>query len=242
MGIEMLGPLEIVHGSFTLAFVLLSIIIGIRMVTKYAKSKHFEHITLGLGWIFLSSAWWGSAFSFLTIIFIGDAIGEIIFLFIGNAFIPLAIIFWLYSFSTILFPDKKKMLMSIILLICIPYEIVLITFLIIDPSVVGTIEGTFYSRPNILSAVFQAFALVVTIITGVIFSLQSMKVDKPEVKWRGRFLLLAFFSLTIGSLLDIFIAREAFSLVIIRLVLMASAIEYYLGFFLPEKLANWLIK
>ncbi len=69
-----------------------------------------------------------------------------------------------------------------------------------------------------------------------------MKAEDPKIQWRGRFLLLAFLSLTFGSFLDILTADNAFILVFIRLLLMASAVEYYFSFFLPNKLANLLIK
>ncbi len=242
MGIESLDQLEIVHGTFTLIFVIVSLIVGIRILIKYRISKKIEHITLGLAWIFLSSAWWGSSFSFFSILIINVPLNSFSFLFIGNVFIPIAIITWLYSITHIFKPELEKKVLLVALIAFGTYEFFLIFFLFTNPSIVGTIESKFYSKPNLFSALFQLCALSITIITGTIFSIKSMKSEDPKIQWRGRFLLLAFLTLTIGSFLDILTATNAFMLVFIRLLLMASAVEYYFSFFLPDKLANLLIK
>ena len=69
-----------------------------------------------------------------------------------------------------------------------------------------------------------------------------MKVDIKVIQWRGRFMLIAFISFTIGALFDSAIPMSSLTIVLIRLLLISSAIEYYLGFFFPDRLANWLIK
>jgi hypothetical protein len=56
---------EILYGILSVIFVFIAIIIGLRILTKYFELKMKELITVGLALIFLSSAWWGSAFSFL---------------------------------------------------------------------------------------------------------------------------------------------------------------------------------
>ncbi|MBD3253808.1 MAG: hypothetical protein GF383_01880 [Candidatus Lokiarchaeota archaeon] len=65
-----------------------------------------------------------------------------------------------------------------------------------------------------------------------------------------RFLLIAFISLAIslleGPYASIFGEQITFFTLIViyifRFFLISSGIEYYFGFFLPEKLENWLIK
>ena len=89
---------------------------------------------------------------------------------------------------------------------------------------------------------FQIFAVFTTLVTGILFSKESMKVKDPLIKLKGKFLLVAFISFTIGALLDALLAFTPLNLVIVRLILISSAIEYYFGFFVPKRLANWIIQ
>ena len=72
----------------------------------------------------------------------------------------------------------------------------------------------------------------------MLFSIKSIKVDDPEVKLKGKFLLIGFLSFSAASIMDALIADQLIILLIARLILISSAIEYYLGFFLPKALAN----
>jgi hypothetical protein len=79
------------------------------------------------------------------------------------------------------------------------------------------------------------------LITGIIFAIKSMRLDDPEVQWKGRFLLLAWISFGIGAILDASLPLNALTIIIIRLILISSAIEFYFGFFLPKKISEKLI-
>jgi hypothetical protein len=240
MGLESLTELEILLGSFTLTLTLISFIVGLKILLKYFSYKQKEYITVGLTWIFLSSAWWGSSFSFLFIILFNTPLDAFTFLLLGNAFIPVAICCWMYSFCKLAYPNLKKKLLPIYFTICILYEIFLIIFLLIDPKIIGTLEGNFYSQPNLYAMIFQVFGVLTTIITGVLFSRNSMRSDDPRIRLKGKFLLIAFISFTIGALFDAAIPLTPITLVIVRLILISSAFEYYLGFLLPDRIANWL--
>jgi len=69
-------------------------------------------------------------------------------------------------------------------------------------------------------------------------SIKSIKVNNPEVQLKGKILLLGFMSFSIASVLDATVSDITFILIIIRLILISSAVEYYLGFFLPKVLAK----
>jgi hypothetical protein len=59
---------------------------------------------------------------------------------------------------------------------------------------------------------------------------------------KGKFLFLAWISFALGAVLDAALPLTAFSLVIIRIVLISSAIEFYFGFFLPKKLSEKIVR
>ncbi|MBD3253756.1 MAG: hypothetical protein GF383_01620 [Candidatus Lokiarchaeota archaeon] len=242
MGLESLTQLELSLGLFTFIWTLISLLVGVRIFSKYFSQKQKELLTVGLAWIFLSSAWWGSAFSFLSIIISNQPLDTFSFLFLGNFFLPIAICCWIYSFCNLGFPSIKKILLPVYLVICVIFDIFLLVFLFTDPRIVGSVEGNFYSQPNLFALVFQLFAAATTIVTGLIFSIDSIKSDDSKVKLKGKFLLLAFVSFTIGALFDAAIPLNIVSLVIVRLILISSGIEYYLGFLMPDKLAKALLK
>ncbi|MHA1489699.1 MAG: hypothetical protein ACTSRI_08590 [Promethearchaeota archaeon] len=97
MGLEDLTATEILRGNFTLIFVLISLIIGIKVF-----------ITVGLTWIFLSSAWWGVSLAFINDIFFDAAIDPFFKRIIARIFLPFAVMCWIYSFSTLVYPSSKK--------------------------------------------------------------------------------------------------------------------------------------
>ena len=132
MKIQDLNQLELLHGTFTLIFIVISILIGIRILLKYFTYEQKEFITVGLAWIFLSSGWWGSGFSFLSILLVQQTLDQFSYLFLGNVFIPVAIICWIYSFTSLAYEHLKKKLLVIYILICIIFEIYLIISLIIE--------------------------------------------------------------------------------------------------------------
>ncbi len=241
MGIEALTDIEILQGSFTLVFVIISILLGLIILSKYFSLKKQEFIYVGLAWVFLSSGWWGSSFSFLSILLIGVAFSSSLFILIANVFIPIAIICWMNAIGILMFKEQKKKINIITLLICIPYDVVIIILLFIDPLLLGEIKQSFYYQPALLPLIFQICALLVTISTGILFSVRSMKTSDLLVKWKAKFLLIGFISFTIGAFIDATIAMGALLLVLVRLILIFSALMYFLGFLLPDKIAKLLI-
>lgn len=231
MDINDLGQIEILEGTFSLIFVIISLIIGILFLLKYFNNKQIEFVTIGLTWVFLSSGWWGSAFSFLSILLFNKPLDLFQYLFISNVFLPLVLIVWIYSFCHTIYPNLEKPGLIITLLIVIPFEIILIVLIFTNPQSVGRFEGTFNVVSSTFLLVFEISLIITTLITGLIFSIKSMKVDDPTVKWRGRLLLIAFILLTIAGLADSFIIGNPLLLVLMRLVLISSSFIYYLAFF-----------
>ncbi|MFX1239075.1 MAG: hypothetical protein ACFE8P_15315, partial [Promethearchaeota archaeon] len=225
-----LTELQILEGSFGLIWVVIAMIIGVRIITKAISRSRSELITVGFTWIFMSSAWWGVAVQFITYGFFNYKLSAFQYLFIANVFIPFALICWIYSFCHIINPNLKKNFFLVIVVFFIVWEIFLLFSLFIDTKLVGTIEDIFDSTHSIIQLIFVFTAIIIFLCTGVFFSVKSMKVDDPEIKWKGIFLLIAWISFTIGALLDAALPLTAITLIIVRLILISSSIEFYLGF------------
>jgi hypothetical protein len=233
------------HGIFTLIFVIISIIIGLQILYKYFKYRGKEFIALGLAYIFLSSAWWGPTSNFLSFITLGSPIPEIIFVILNNAFLPLAIIFWINAYTRLQDLKRKKIINMIYLIICLTWEIIFLIVIFLDLDLFYTFEytgGIYYSRRKIITLIFPIFAILTALITGVLFGKKASESEDPTIRWKGRFLSLAFVLFTGATLLDAILPRIIIILVILRLILILSAVTYYLGFFLPKKIENILRK
>ena len=80
------------------------------------------------------------------------------------------------------------------------------------------------------------------LISGINFALKTIELSTPEMELRGKLLLIAFPSFCIGAFLDALIPTNAITLIVFRLILISSAIEFYLGFTLPDFIKKSLLK
>ena len=245
MSISDLSQVQILEGIFSLIWIIIATIVGIRIIIKAFTLNRKELYTVGLFWILLCSPWYSSAITFLTYVFFNYTIDERAYLLIANVPIAPGLLCWIFSFVNILYQENKSrklIILAIYTPICVIYEIFLLYFLFTNVGVVGTVEGLFNSRYNLFALIFDIFTLISVLITGLIFSIKSMRVDNSEIQWKGRFLLIAFVFFSIGAFLDAAIPNIGITIVIGRILLIISAIAYYLGFFLPDRLAKLLIK
>ncbi|MFX0070602.1 MAG: hypothetical protein ACFFAO_05865 [Candidatus Hermodarchaeota archaeon] len=242
MGIEDLTQIELLYGSLSFLFVVISIIMGFKILLKYFEYKRIEFVTLGLTWILMTSGWWRITFNFPLVILFDTEVPHIIGITIDSIFIPIGVLCWMYSFCVLVYPKYMKPIMIIYSIICGIFEILIITFIIINPDLVVIIYSTFNSKYTLIPYIFMIFAILTFLITGLLFTKKSFKSEDPKIRWKGRFLFLAFLLFTIGAIFDSGINMDAFTLVIIRSILILSSISYYLGFLLPDKITNWLIK
>ena len=237
-----LTELDIFRAIFTLIFVIISLIVGIKILLKYFENKNKEVITVGLAWIFISSPWWSLSINFITIILFNYQLDPELHLLFMVGFIAPAFICWIYSFSVLAYPEKKNIIFLPYFFVCIVFEIFFIAFLFIDYNLIAAYEGGFTYRRTLFTTLFQLFIVVSLVITGIIFGIKSIKLETPEIQWKGRFFTLAIASFFIASALEIFSTGNLVLQLVNRIILSFSAITYYLGFFLPSKLADRLIK
>jgi len=236
-----LEPIQILQGSFSLIWVIFAIIIGLRVIWKAITLKRKELITVGLTWILIASAWWGVALQFITYGFFNYQLTAFQYLLVANVFIPLGLFCWSYSYCEIINPKLKKNFFLVILGFIVIWELFLWIALFINTALVGTIEGIFDSKHSTIALLFVFSAIIIFLITGTIFSVKSMKVDQLDIKWKGRFLLLAWILFTIAALIDAALDLIA-TLILARIILLISSVLFYFGFFLPEFLKQRIIK
>jgi hypothetical protein len=76
---------------------------------------------------------------------------------------------------------------------------------------------------------YMMISVLTAIISGIHFSIASMKIDSKEVQWKGRFLLISFIAFGIGAFGDAVV-----TLLIFRVLLLISSLFFYIGFIMPK--------
>ncbi len=237
-----LEALDFYNGLTALIVVIISVIVGVKLISKYFKFKNREYILVGLTWIFFVEPWWPPTVAFLLILLINETIPLEIYYTIGVIFIPFTLLCWLTAFTDLVYKEKQKIILLIFTVEGIIFEILFFYFLYTNPSViverVGLIDGEYKS----FALIYLFSVLGVFIITCIIFAKESLKIDDPTVKLKAKFLILAIISFTIGTALDGLTPLNIITLFIYRTLVISSAMEFYCGFFLPERVKKLFLR
>ncbi len=234
----LLEPIRVLQGLFVLIFIIITIIVGIKICLKYLERKETEYLLVGISWIGMASPWFADAVVFLVIIFNPSLTVWYInaeWYFIQTiAFMPGFIMFWLFALKKLMYGDKGIYVIIMGFISGLIFEILFFYFLFTDFSQIGTFHDVFEAEFALLCTIYIIFLLVVFLVTGIQFALRSLKHDNPEVKLRAKLLIIAFISYASGIVLEVVIAQTNVPLMIIaKLILISSSIEYYMSFALP---------
>jgi hypothetical protein len=186
--------------------------------------------------------WWAVSLSFICTIITGSSLPLAWFFIIGFILLPIGIQFWIMILTDLVFSQKQKEIRLVFATINIIFEIIYIILYFIDFSLLGTPVGTFDVDYSIYMLIYLMILLIIILLTGTKFALESMKSGNPEIKLKGKFLLMAFYSFVIGSFVSILSASNITILIIAKIIVITSSIEFYLGFVLPEFIKKRLIK
>jgi len=83
---------DYLQGSFSLIFVLISLIIGFIILSKYPKYKSRLYILVGISWIGVANPWFPDSISFVMNIFLQQSLFIEWYFIIGNCFLPIALL------------------------------------------------------------------------------------------------------------------------------------------------------
>jgi len=235
-----LEPLDYLNGVFNLIFISISISLGVIIISKYFKNKNVNFILTGLTLVLLVSGWYGTTASFITALLTGGE-GLSFQVIIALNFIPLpfSLMSWMTAFTNFLYKEKQKLILISCGLFIAFFYVIFLYYLIIDPAFIGEKISPVDTRSNSpIFGIFLIILLLFLLISGINFALKTMQFEDKETNLKGKLLLIAFPSFCFGAFLDALIPSTALTLVIFRLILISSAIEFYGGFILP----NWMRK
>ncbi len=237
-----LSPTEMLNGSLALSASILAIVIGAKIASAYFRTKRREYLLIGLVGILLPEPWWPSGTSFLYVLVTGQPISPQMYILIGNLFIPLSTTLWLIAFTDLLYKKKQKLIVGLFLAYSIVFEIVLLWLLSIDYRLIGELQGYVDIQYRFFVMIYLLSVVLMIMITGTMFSMQSLRSDNPELKMKGIFLLYAFWAFCVGALLDAAVELNVATLLIARVILVSSSISFYFGFLTPEFVKKKFVK
>ena len=237
-----LKPLEIYNGIFKTIFISISIIIGLKIALKYLKYKQRIFLVVGIAVIGFAGSWIVEVISFYYTLLTLNVLPIALFILIGYVFFPISILCWYLGMIALVFKEKKKIIIAIILIWIVCYEILFIPSLIINPYFLGDLKSPIYFEPGIIFSIFLFSAIFILYISAIFFIRKSLISNKVDIKFKGIFLLIAFTLYAVGAIFDMLSRGDFIFLTITHLILIFSSIFTYFGFILPEILKKFLIK
>jgi len=232
----------VANGITSLIVSIVSIVTGLKIATKYLQHKEKVLIFAGITWLLMYEGWWGPSISLIALILTGYALTARIFYIIAISLTPIAITLWMAAFTELKYKRHQKKIIVMFIIQAVLFEAFSFYYLIIEPSVIIEIVGTIDAQYKSFVILFFIEVAITLTITGILFARESLKINAPEIRLKGLFLLIGFVSFIFGSVLDVFLELNIITLLFYRGVLVFSSIAFYLGFFLPKWLKKILLK
>lgn len=239
-----LTPLDILNGYLALITITIAFFISLHIMFRYFKHKKIQYLYVGIVGLFLTEPWWPAAISFVLIFLTGNGLSNEIYFIIGNVGIPLAISLWLLAYSELKsYSDEKRRNVIIGSIIYgIVFLVVFFSLLMADSSLIGILKTPIDVEYRYFVVGYLLSIITIILFTGVSFARESLKSDNPEMQLRGKLIIAAFVSFSVGALMDSALPLNTVSLLIARFILMFSSILFWGGFILPDWMKKILIK
>lgn len=239
-----IDPLDILNGTLALITIFIALLISLHIITRYFKHKKVEFLYVGIVGLFLTEPWWPALISFLLLLLTGNGLRPELYFIIGNVGIPVAIFLWLLAYSELkgYSDEKRKKALIGSVIYGILFIVLFFSLLVVDTRLIGVLNTPIDVEYRYFVMGYLLSIVAIILLTGVSFAMELLKSDNPELRVRGKLIIAAFASFSVGALLDSAIPLNAGTLLITRLILMASSILFWGGFALPNWMKTILLK
>jgi len=233
-----------VSGLLTLIIVLFSFFFGALILRKAIATKEKILYFCFFMIVFSISPWYSIALGYLLWFLTKEELIYELHIILNLLFVPIGYIAWLNIYLTAINPKKKKSVIIINGIYSILMELYMFYFLYFATNApVKSLLGSVYELQPTYAGfliIYSLTILVVILITGIHFSIFSIKkAYNEEIRWKGRFLFVAFILYFLEVSLDVIILNKlVFFIIILRILLLIAIFLFYLGFILP----NWIKK
>lgn len=234
------GPLEMIQGIFNSIFVVITIYIGLKFISKYFEHKNRTLYLFGLFWI-------GAAFFFVFIpiqfilLFFGITIHDWAYYLVMYPTLPVIAIVWLTGVTSLLYFERRTFFLRVFALMAILFEILFFSLLFIDDSLIATRPGYFYIEMTPFAIFYIIFLMSFILFPGIALGRSSLDSDNPEIRMKGKLIIISIFLFAGGAATDLLIPPlnldlviKAIITIIARILMSSSGILFYIAFMLPD--------
>ena len=226
-------------GVLGIIAICVAFLLGTIVLYKAIKLKQKMLFYFFLTVFFTISPWYSSGFGYIYLLITKSHLDYRFYVLLGTIFIPIAIHGWLTIYMTVLFPKKKNSVLISYAIISIFFYIYLFLFLYIIPgapkmNMIGNKRNPIDIEYRGFVFIYLGLMITTAVLTGIHFSIISLKSESIEVKWKGGFLLFAFIFFGIGAITDGLFELSITYLFIFRVILLVSATLFYIGFIMPK--------
>lgn len=240
----------IIHfsGISTLIGNLLALLVGFIILTKAIKTRDRKVFMMFLTIVFTISAAIPSAWSYVNWRINGEFFPYEWYVLIGLVGVPIAPLAWLDIYVETTYPKRQYLGMFLYLIVSIIFEVYLFYFVLFAPPELREIFVAEYIAEEInityhgFISIFLALSISIAVITGIHFSVKTMKIKDKEFKMKGRFLLAGFILMGIGIPVDTLLTLDIIWIIIFRIVLISSTFCFYIGFIMPKWARRSILK
>ncbi len=237
------GPLEITNGIFSNIIIVIYALVGLRIALRYRELKDITYLLVGCTWILLAEPWYGSAISFIVALFNnGEGISFETYFLVAITLLPITSIIWIAAFSKLLYGEIKKKLFGFFFIFEAVFEIVFLYIFFTNSSQLGELVTPVNADYSSLVLIYILISLIIVFVTGMLIARASLKSNNPEHILRGKLLLIAFLLYVGGAFLDSSVDFTAVTILIPRLIILASAFCFYASFVLPKWIKKLFLK
>ena len=237
-----MAALDFWNGMALITFCIISVYVGLRIMSKYFKYRQWQLIIVGLTWICLVDSWYPGSISFIMFLLTGQILTREAYFVIGNVLIPIGLVCWVTAFAELSMKKGQKIIITIAIIIAISFYCVFFYLILTDPSSVGYLKGITDVQYSLPIVIYYNIIIIFFLITGLIFAIKSIKAENPEISLKGKFLLIAFIFFVIGASMDTMVPLNFITLSIYRSLEILSALAFYCGFILPKWVKKIFLK
>ncbi len=221
-----------------------SIVIALIILLKAIKSRERMLYFAFCLMFFTFMVWYNHFIGYFYWIFTSELLPYELSIVMTEMFYPIGILCWLYIYVLGSSITKKNTVIGILVFYIIIYEIYMSYFLFLAPNapveayIASIVELTITPHGFIM---ITAFIFIVSgCVSGIHFSIKAMnRENNIGVRWKGRFLLIAFVLFFVQLVIDIVSPLEFIALnVASKIMLLIVIFFFYLGFLLP----TWIRK
>lgn len=236
-----LTPLDILNGSMSIVQVIINVIVGLMLISKYKKYKSRPLLFMGISMILLSEVWFTHGLALILILTTGSGLSPEMFFLCAFTLIPWATLAWMVVITDLMYKDKQKLILSIYAIFGVVYNLIFFYLLFTNITLIGQLENPIDPHTGTFITVFLLIILINVFITGFLFLRESRKSQDSEIRLKGTLFFLSSTSFVIASILDT-LALNIVIIIIVRILLILSAIEVYGAFLLPDWMKKLFLK